>query len=814
MRRTIRLGQLYGVFCLGLITQLAVAGEGPQESALVFHVKWGPSDQTGLAFANPTDRIANLDLFLLNNDGSRADPVPREVVIQPNEQQAVVLTEVFPNVVQVEAFIIAFSDNIGVVGFFLTFAPDVSQIDGAEASLFNILPRALLFPELLSGNGESTELNVIVGADSLVPPPSFTLDFDLCGGDGTCITERREIPSGPFGVARFSGTVASLFQDKTPAGEPRFDQSYVTVNVPNGLVSGYQEFRSADFRGGRNALSLREGEERPFSIFGAQVADAEDITSDITLINPTTDLPATLNISVFSTGAGDGTPLTTASIVLPPGGVVKSNIRDLVDLPDGDYVGWIRVDSDVSNIVGNVTFGDVGRTFLSSVQMEGSPQSRLLYSHLADGLGFFTGLTFLNITPDLIDVEVEVFDPAGKMTGSGDFQLAAFEHGPRLLGEIIPGFEPQVGGFISLIASQGILSFEQFGFVEDGVLKSLSAVPPQRGSGTVSGVVVPAAGQGLEEVRAGATQTGLAPHRFPASSRKGVFLDWDGSFRPGEMIVKFQSSLSPADVESMADSLSLEIDTRAPAEICLLRFPQGIATLKKGLIDKSMRERTLEVVEELNYRSEVIYAQPNHLYQVEGAMTPDDPFLPLMWHFNNIFVPEAWEITTGSEDIVVAVIDTGAKFDHPDLGPRLTGGQADFINDLQNSLDGDGRDFDADDPGDDPSGQNSTYHGTHVAGTIGAVTNNNLGVAGVNQGSPLRIVRVVGAEGSGAEFDIYQGLLYAVGLPNVLGQQPAGDFPPARVVNMSLGGSVIGPFGRAGCRGCTRHGRHHRCISR
>ena len=82
-------------------------------------------------------------------------------------------------------------------------------------------------------------------------------------------------------------------------------------------------------------------------------------------------------------------------------------------------MGWIRVDSDVSNIVGNVTFGDEARTFLSSVQMEGSPQSQLLYSHLADGLGFFTGLTFLNITPDSIDVGVEVFDPAGKMTGSG-----------------------------------------------------------------------------------------------------------------------------------------------------------------------------------------------------------------------------------------------------------------------------------------------------------------------------------------------------------------------------------------------------------
>ena len=792
---TRRFGQLCCVFCLGMTTQFAVAGSEPQESTLVFHVKWGPSDQTGLALANPTDRIATLDLFLFNNNGSLADPVARQLVIQPNQQRAVVLTDVFPNVVQVEGFILAFSDNIGVVGFFLTFAPDVSQIDGAEASLFNILPRSLLFPELLSGNGESTELNVIIGADSANPPPNFTLNFDLCGADGTCTTQTRAISSGPFGLARFSGTVASLFPEQAPAGGPPFDQSYVTVTVPNGLVSGYQEFRSEDFRGGRNALSLRGGEERPFSIFGAQVADTSDITSDVTLINPT-DLPATLNISVFPTGASEGTALATASIVLPAGGVIKSNLRELIDLPDGDLVGWIRVDSDVSNIVGNVTFGNTDRTFLSSVQMQGSPQTRVLYSHLADGLGFFTGLTFLNITPDLIDVKVEVFDPAGKMTGSGDFQLTGFEHGPRLLEAIIPDFVPQVGGFMRVSASQGIFSFEQFGFVKDGILMALSAVPPQRGSGTVSGVVVPAVGQGLESAGVAPIGASRAARRFPASAKKGVILDPDGSFQPGELIVEFEPSLSPASVESMAPGLSLEIDTRAPDQICLVRFPRGIATLQKGVIDQSIRDRTLEVIEELNSRSEVIYAQPNHLHLVEGAITPDDPFLPLMWHFSNIFVPEAWEITIGSPDIVVAVIDSGAKFNHPDLGPRLTAGQADFIGDPQNSLDGDGRDFDADDPGDDPSQQNSVYHGTHVAGTIGAVTNNDLGVAGVNQVSPLMIVRAVGAEGSGTEFDIYQGLLYAVGLPNVLGQSPAGDFVPARVVSISLGASGIGPFGQ------------------
>ncbi len=86
------------ILCLALSGPPLWGGEVPGVT-LVFHVKWGAGDQTGLAFANPTDRVTNLRLFLFNNDGSLADPLPREVVIQPNEQRAVVLTDVFPNVV-------------------------------------------------------------------------------------------------------------------------------------------------------------------------------------------------------------------------------------------------------------------------------------------------------------------------------------------------------------------------------------------------------------------------------------------------------------------------------------------------------------------------------------------------------------------------------------------------------------------------------------------------------------------------------------------------------------------------------------------
>ena len=275
---------LLGVLVLGVSCPFVSAGGASSESVLVFQVRWGVADQTGLALANPTDRVANVELFLIQNNGTFRGLA--EVVIAAGEQQAKVLTDFFPTATNINGFIVAFSDNIGVVGFFLTFAPDISQIDGAEASLAIILSRAVIFPELLTGQGESTELNVIVFASSDPAPRNFTLEFDLCGADGACRREVRLLPSGPVGVARFSTTVAELFGGPGPAGEAVFDQSYVTVNVPNGLTIGYQEFRGENFRGGRNALSLLAGSSRPFSLFAAQVADTPDITSDITRDDP------------------------------------------------------------------------------------------------------------------------------------------------------------------------------------------------------------------------------------------------------------------------------------------------------------------------------------------------------------------------------------------------------------------------------------------------------------------------------------------------------------------------------------------------
>lgn len=185
------------------------------------------------------------------------------------------------------------------------------------------------------------------------------------------------------------------------------------------------------------------------------------------------------------------------------------------------------------------------------------------------------------------------------------------------------------------------------------------------------------------------------------------------------------------------------------------------------------------------------------------SVVPNDPYYSDQWNLRSVGASNyganaaaAWDITTGSADVVIAVIDTGFT-DHADLAGRTLPGY-DFISDVDTANDGDGRDTDARDPGDwissadaSPGGaftgcrvQRSSWHGTHVTGIIGATGNNGTGIAGVNWGSSIVPIRALGKCG-GDNDDVIDAMRWAAGIdvPGV-----PHNAHPARVINISLGG--------------------------
>jgi serine protease len=206
-----------------------------------------------------------------------------------------------------------------------------------------------------------------------------------------------------------------------------------------------------------------------------------------------------------------------------------------------------------------------------------------------------------------------------------------------------------------------------------------------------------------------------------------------------------------------------------------------------------------EIAERLSALPDIEYAEPDRI--MFPALMPNDPQYSSQWHYfepYGINMPGAWDFTTGASNIRIAVIDTGIT-NHNDLAGRWVGGY-DFITDMPTANDGNGRDSDPHDPGDwitsaESSSApfagcpvtNSRWHGTHVAGIIGAMGNNGNGVVGINWISQIVPVRVLGKCG-GFTSDIADGMRWAAGL-SVSGVPVNGH--PAKVLNLSLGGPGV-----------------------
>ncbi|MCK8816369.1 S8 family peptidase [Natroniella sulfidigena] len=208
-----------------------------------------------------------------------------------------------------------------------------------------------------------------------------------------------------------------------------------------------------------------------------------------------------------------------------------------------------------------------------------------------------------------------------------------------------------------------------------------------------------------------------------------------------------KTSLAEEDEDYSAQELLVKFKDEDIKERILLEYGLSIKKELDGLgvslVNGAEVERLEKLAEELNQREEVEFAELNQrMRTMELTVHPTDYYYDKQWHYSAVSLPETWYKTTGSKDVTVAVLDTGIDVNHPDL----------------NGLVIDGKNFtsDAEDDFYDRNG-----HGTHVAGSIGALANDQ-GVVGVNWEVSLLSAKVLADNGSGSNLSTAQGVKWAV----------------------------------------------------
>ncbi len=193
---------------------------------------------------------------------------------------------------------------------------------------------------------------------------------------------------------------------------------------------------------------------------------------------------------------------------------------------------------------------------------------------------------------------------------------------------------------------------------------------------------------------------------------------------------------------------------------------------------QTARFYTLSIVKQLRTYYEVVDVTVNECVSLMGE--PNDPYYEEQWGHSQIGLPFAWEITKGYEnEVIVAVIDSGVFLQHEDLQNKLVIGY-DFVNNIIGGAD----------PGDGDTLEESSWHGTLVAGIIAAEMDNGIGIAGVSGGAKIMPLRVYGSGGA-TVYDIVEAIRYAAALDNSSGQVP---FTPAQVINISMGSGTPSPL--------------------
>ncbi len=434
---------------------------------------------------------------------------------------------------------------------------------------------------------------------------------------------------------------------------------------------------------------------------------------------------------------------------------------------DGDTPSGLCIAGRLMAAAGNATDGDINDPEADYLPNDGFQQAQPLSNPVYLG-GY---------------VNVAGSGPDGRSKNSGDlddFFVADLE-GAETIRLALPGGSSANGAMIDL----KLFAFDDTSAPVDSALNITTTACLKVGrAGRYYLQVHAAAGAAIYHLiigKSGLTATGNRHSEKP-------------DFVPGQVLVRLKSSPAMAKGRSLLGTLAAKTTEYSPGRF-LLQF-EGARQMDTALRSLAAENRlrimdfsrqavskaaTMELVRRLRLNPEIAWAEPNYIRR--ALLEPNDPYFALQWNLDLINLDRAWDQSTGNPDVVVAVIDSGIVSSHPDLADKIVAGY-DFISSVANAGDGDGPDDDPEDTGQ----ASPPFHGTHVAGIIGASFDNGIGISGAGGDTKIMPVRVLGKNGA-TDADLVRAILFAAGL-NPISDGSGSTLParPADIINLSLGG--------------------------
>ena len=233
--------------------------------------------------------------------------------------------------------------------------------------------------------------------------------------------------------------------------------------------------------------------------------------------------------------------------------------------------------------------------------------------------------------------------------------------------------------------------------------------------------------------------------------------EYEAEYVPGELIVGFL--VQPELSAKAAEEIYTTAHAQAGAEPIKTLSSLGHTNIQ--LVQVSTGTSVEQALKAYQGMADVAYAEPNYIFH--ALKTPNDPAYDQLWGMNLIMAPAAWDYTTGSKEVIVAVIDSGVDYRHEDLLANMWTNPGEIPD---NKIDDDGNGFiddyygwnfvsNTENPMDDYG------HGTHCTGTLGAIGDNAVGIVGINWDVSIMAVKGLDNKGSGTMFDLIASIIYA-----------------------------------------------------